>query len=85
MRKILAGGTLSATFLSTAAALADQPHPWQWRFKEPATKIMSEIEWFEAYTLWFIIPITLLVLALLAYCILKFRASANPVPSRFAR
>ncbi|MGO4840988.1 cytochrome c oxidase subunit II transmembrane domain-containing protein, partial [Rhizobiaceae sp. 2RAB30] len=30
----------------------------------------------------FIIPITLLVLVLLAYCILKFRASANPVPSR---
>lgn len=43
---------------------------------------MAEIEWFEAYTLWFIIPITLLVLVLLAYCIVKLRASANPVPSR---
>jgi cytochrome c oxidase subunit 2 len=82
MRKLLAGGTAVATFLSTFAAHADQPHPWQWRFQEPATKIMQEIEWFEAYTLWFIVPITLLVLALLAYCILKFRASANPNPSR---
>ena len=82
MRKLLAGGAVVATFLQTAAALADQPHPWQWRFQEPATKIMAEIEWFEVYTLWFIIPITLLVLVLLAYCIVKFRASANPVPSR---
>src|SRR5690606_18660826 len=37
---------------------------------------------FEGYTLAFIIPVTLLVLVLLAYCILKFRASRNPVPSR---
>jgi cytochrome c oxidase subunit 2 len=43
---------------------------------------MAQIEWFEAYTLWFIIPITLLVLLLLAWCILKYRASNNPTPSR---
>ena len=43
---------------------------------------MAEITWFEHYTLWFIVPITLLVLVLLAYCIFKFRASANPTPSR---
>ena len=79
--KRLAIGALSV--LSTATvALADQPRDWEWRFQEPATPIMNQIEWFERYTLWFIIPITLLVLALLAYCIVKFRASANPVPSR---
>ena len=43
---------------------------------------MEQIEWFERYTLWFIIPITLLVMFLLGYCIWRFRASANPVPSR---
>ena len=43
---------------------------------------MAQIEWFEVYTLWFIIPITLLVLLLLAWCIVRFRASANPTPSR---
>jgi cytochrome c oxidase subunit 2 len=43
---------------------------------------MESINWFENYTLWFIIPITLLVLALLAWCIVRFRASANPTPSR---
>jgi len=82
MRKILGSGAALATFLTTFAAHADQPHPWQWRFQEPATKIMEQIEWFEVYTLWFIVPITLLVLFLLAYCIVKFRASNNPNPSR---
>jgi len=43
---------------------------------------MEQTTWFEEYTLWFIIPITLLVLALLAWCIIRFRASANPTPSR---
>lgn len=82
MRRFFASAGALTAFFSTAAAYADQPHPWQWRFQEAATPIMNQIEWFERYTLWFIIPITLLVLGLLAYCIVKFRASANPVPSR---
>ncbi len=82
MRKFLAGAAALTAFLPAAAAYADQPTPWQWRFQTAATPIMEQIEWFERYTLWFIISITLLVLVLLAYCILKFRASANPVPSR---
>ena len=43
---------------------------------------MAQIEWFEVYSLWFIIPITVLVLVLLAWCIVRYRASANPTPSR---
>jgi len=83
MRTIIAGFAGAAGFLATtAAALADQPTPWQYRFQAPATPIMEQTEWFEVYTLWFIIPITLLVLVLLAYCILRFRASKNPTPSR---
>ncbi len=83
MRKILVGAGASATVLASAvAAFADQPKPWEYRFQEAATPIMEQTEWFERYTLWFIIPITLLVLGLLAYCIIKFRASANPTPSR---
>ncbi len=68
--------------LAAGAAYADQPTPWQTRFQAPATDIMSQIEWFEVYTLWFIVPITLLVLFLLAWCIMKYRASVNPTASR---
>ena len=82
MRRILAGAALAATYGYAIAAQAAQPTPWQTRFQPAATPIMEQIEWFERYTLWFIIPITLLVLGLLAYCIIKFRASANPTPSR---
>lgn len=51
-------------------------------FQPAATGIMEEIRWFEQYTLWFIVPITLFVMALLAWCIFRFRTSANPEPSR---
>jgi cytochrome c oxidase subunit 2 len=44
--------------------------------------INHKIRWLEHYTLWFIIPVTLLVLVLLVIVAVKFRASANPVPSR---
>ena len=82
MRKILAGASALGAFFITSAAYADQPRPWQMRFQEAATSIMEQITWFEQYTLWFIVSITLLVLVLLAWSILKFRASVNPTPSR---
>lgn len=83
MRKIVAGGLSAfATLLAGASAQAAQPAEWEMRFQPAATDIMHQITWFEEYTLWFIIPITLLVLFLLAYCIVKFRASVNPNPSR---
>jgi cytochrome c oxidase subunit 2 len=68
--------------LFASAAAADKPVDWQMGLQQAATPIMHEIRWFEQYTLWFIVPVTLLVLALLVYVVLKFRASANPVPSR---
>jgi cytochrome c oxidase subunit 2 len=71
-----------AALLAGSTAHAAQPVDWQTRFQPPATDMMAQIEWFEVYTLWFIIPITILVLALLAWCIFKYRASANPTPSR---
>nr|WP_245195781.1 cytochrome c oxidase subunit II [Aureimonas populi] len=42
----------------------------------------AQIDWFSNYTLWFIIPITVFVAALLAWCVFRYRASANPTPSR---
>jgi len=81
MRKLLAGVGASAVFFA-GVAHADQPRPWETTFQAPATDIMRQITWFQDYTLWFIVPITLLVLVLLAWCIVRFRAGANPTPSR---
>lgn len=73
---------LSCAALAPTAAMAAQPQPWQLNFQEAATPVMEFITWFENYTLWFIVPIVFLVLALLAYVAVRFRASANPAPSR---
>lgn len=80
MKRLLAG--LAGAFVPGAVAHAAQPEPWQMDFQPAATAIMEEIRWFEDYTLWFIVPITLLVLGLLGWCMFRYRASSNPVPSR---
>ncbi len=82
MRRILATASASIASFATVAAHAAQPVDWQMRFQPAATDIMEQITWFEEYTLWFVVPITLLVLGLLGWCILRFRASVNPTPSR---
>lgn len=81
MKKILSSLVAFAGFFG-AAAHADQPTPWQTKFQPAATGIMKEIAWFETYTLWFIIPITIMVLLLLAWVVLRYRESANPNPSK---
>ena len=82
MRAILTGigGAMSA--LAATSAWADQPTPWQLSFQEPGSAMMESIIWFERYTLFFIVPITVLVLALLGWCIIRYRSSRNPTPSR---
>lgn len=83
MRKLsLAGLAPLAAVFGATAAFADQPKPWEWRFQPPATDIMSQIEWFERYTLWFIVPIVCLVLGLLVWVMIRYREGANPTPSR---
>ena len=71
-----------ATLLLASGAHADQPKPWQVDLQDAASPVMHDIRWFEHYTLWFIVPITLFVLLLLVVVVLRFRAAANPVPSK---
>lgn len=72
---------LSSLLLSATAVFAAQPVDWQMGLQPAATDMMSQIRGFEQYTLWFIIPITLFVAALLAYVSWKFSAKRNPEPS----
>ena len=80
--KALAALAFIFGLLSASSALADQPFPWQIDLQPAATSLMEEARWFNMYTLWFIVPITLLVLVLLLIVIFRFRKSANPVPSK---
>ena len=80
--KALAVLAFLSGLLTATGALADQPYPWQIDLQQAATSLMEEARWFNHYTLWFIVPITLLVLVLLLIVMIRFRRSANPVPSR---
>ncbi|AQZ52700.1 Cytochrome c oxidase subunit 2 precursor [Martelella mediterranea DSM 17316] len=66
----------------SGSAFAAQPEPWEMTLQPAASPIMHQITWFEQYTLWFIVPIVLLVLALLILVMVKFRESKNPTASR---
>lgn len=80
--KAFAGLAALGCLLFASTAFADQPMPWQRGLQPAATSIMEEVRWFEQYTLWFIVPITLLVLVLLIVVVVRFREGAHPVPSK---
>lgn len=64
------------------AALAAQPKPWQTGFQDAATPLMEQIDDFHFLLLVIITVITLFVLALLIWVVLKYNEKANPNPSR---
>ncbi len=60
---------------------AQQLFDYQKWHQPAASPNMEAIIWFDWYTLYFMVPIVIFVTLLLAYVMIKFRASANPVPS----
>jgi cytochrome c oxidase subunit II len=65
-----------------AMAAMGQPEPWQMDLQDPATPVAEYINWFHNYLLVIITAISLFVLGLLVYVMVKFNAKANPVPSK---
>ncbi len=52
-------------------------------FQTPATHLMRDIIWLDSFLLVIITIISLFVLALLAWCILRFNQRSNPEPATF--
>lgn len=73
---------VAALFGTSGLASADGIVPWQIWHQAPASDMAERIEWFDAYTFWFITPITIFVMVLLLYVMLRFNAKANPTPSK---
>lgn len=86
--KRAAARAVSALFVFTAFALfagpagADFPRPWQLGMQAPASEVKDRINSLHDLLLVIITIITLFVLALLLYVMVRFRASAHPVPTR---
>ena len=73
---------LAMLAIATGAAFADQPAPWQMNLPEGVTPVMETIVSFHNFLLWVIAAISLFVLVLLVYALVRFSAGANPEPSR---
>jgi len=67
----------------TAYAAMGQPVDGQLGLQLPASVIADEIQWFYDYVNYIIIAITIFVLALMVYVIVRFNEKANPTPSTF--
>lgn len=63
-------------------AWAQVPRDWQIGFQAAHSPVQQGIEGLHAMVLWLMALVTIFVALLLLYCVWKFRASANPVPSR---
>lgn len=68
--------------LFSAPVFAQQPEPWQLGFQEAHSPIMEQMDAFHDLLLWIIFAISIFVLALLLYVIVRFRESKNPNPSK---
>jgi len=80
MKKIL---LIISSFFISANAFADQPKDWQLGFQNPASDGMRDIVNFHNNLLLpIIIAISVFVLFLMLYACVRFRASANPNPSK---
>ena len=80
MKKIL---LTSTTLLISFDAMANQPKDWQLGFQEAASESMRDIISFhDNLLLPIIVAISAFVLFLMLYVCVKFRASANPNPSK---
>ncbi len=68
--------------LVNAVAASGHPEPWQMLTQAPAASRMEEIVSFHNLLLVIITAITLLVLFLLVYVVIRFRKSVNATPSK---
>ena len=80
MRKFI---FISLSYFITSNAFANQPFDWQLGFQKAASESMRDIVSFHNNLLLpIIIAISVFVLFLMVYACIKFRASANPIPSK---
>lgn len=70
------------SFLLCPMSMANAPKPWEIGFQPAATPVMEGITSLHNFLLLIIFAIGLLVFLLIAYVIVRYRASANPIPSK---
>ncbi len=67
---------------SASAAGIGEPAPWQLNLKAPVTDVAQRAYDLHTMLVWIITAISLFVLGLLVYVVVRFNEKANPVPSK---
>ncbi len=83
MRKLLASlMAISASVLAAAPAAAVEAHNWKMGLLESATPVADDIHEFHTLLLYIITAITVFVLLLLLWVMVRYNERRNPTPSR---
>ncbi|HEX3945635.1 MAG TPA: cytochrome c oxidase subunit II [Rhizomicrobium sp.] len=77
----IVGATVPLTATGAWAA-GGEPKPWQIDFQPAASPVMENIEDFHRLLVWIITAISLFVLALLVWIMIRYNHRANPRPSK---
>ena len=75
-------GLVALIMAALTPASAQMPKPWQMNFQPPATPVMERLYAFHTLLVVIITVISVFVLGLLLFAIVRFREARNPVPSR---
>src|SRR5580692_9200948 len=81
-RKTGIGALLTLVLAGAATAAVALPVDWQTGFQPSASPVMDQIESFHHELFYIITAVSLFVLALLVWIVIKFRASVNAIPSK---
>jgi cytochrome c oxidase subunit 2 len=79
---LAAATTTPFAALAQSAPGAGQPVPWQIGLQDSASSVMDFITSLHTGLVWIIVLISLFVLGLLVYVVMRFNETANPTPSK---
>jgi cytochrome c oxidase subunit 2 len=82
LRKSGIGAAVAALMAFAANPAAALPVEWGLSFQPSASPVMDQIRDFHSLLLWIIVATCLFVLGLLVWIVIRYRAAANPVPSK---
>ena len=82
LRKSGIGAAVAALMACAAHPAAALPVEWGLGFQPSASPVMDQIQSFHNLLLWIIVATCLFVLGLLVWIVIRYRAAANPVPSK---
>ncbi len=73
---------ISVAIFSALPASAQKAEPWQMNLQEPHSSLMEQMVAFHDFLLYIIFAISLFVLGLLLFTIVRFNEKRNPTPSK---